>query len=263
MPRRSKPRDLYEWAQNAHSVWTTFGNSKAAEASEGMPVRPTPFPHFNAPTSLKEDESVLVIPELASTVTIGVELACRVLARGERLSKEEAQELIASYHVFVAVRDSSHYEYALQMSNFPHYGKADDPTWDIDYQVPQAWADGFNIVSKAGRDVEKGFPENAEMRLELAGRKGVRTNTSEYVHRFASVMSVITKFVCVDQGDVITLGRAGDVITLFPGKNLPKDAKLTASIAGVGRLAINVIDLRSADNYYTRSRKGASAGAFV
>jgi len=62
---------------------------------------------------------------------------------------------------------------------------------------------------------------------------------------------------------MISLGRAGDVIALPPGKKLPKDARLTASIAGVGKLSVPIIDLRSDDNYYTRAQKGASAGAFV
>ena len=53
------------------------------------------------------------------------------------------------------------------------------------------------------------------------------------------------------------------MITLPRGRELPEGASLTATIAGVGKLAIPVIDLRSDDNYYTRARKGASTGAFI
>jgi len=263
MAPRARKRDLHEWARNVHQVWVALGNSKAAEKGDGIPVKAAPFPHYNAPVSLNEDESPLVLPELARTVTVGVELACRVRGRGDKVTAEQAQDLIESYHVFVCVRDSSHYDYARQCSNFPHFGKDTDKTWDYDYEVVQSWADGFCSVSQAGRDAAKGFPEKADMELAITGFKPVKTNTREYVHRFAAVIEVITMLVCVDKGDVISLGRAGNLITLPPGKKLPKGAKLSASVEGVGKMTLPIIDLRSDDNYYTRAQKGASAGAFV
>ena len=261
--RKAKTRNLYEWARSVHQVWITQGNSKAAEKGDGIPTRQSAFPHYNAPVSLSEDDSPLILPELAGTVTVGVELAGRVGKRSDRVSAEDADALIESYHVFVTVRDDSHYEYARQSSNFPHFGKEGDLTWDFDYEVVRSWADGFSKVSAASRDAAKGFPENAEMRLAITGKKPVKTNTREYVHRFGAVIETITKFVCVDKGDVISLGRAGDMIALPPGKKLPKDATLTAAITGVGKLSIPIVDLRSDDNYYTRAQKGASAGAFI
>ena len=95
------------------------------------------------------------------------------------------------------------------------------------------------------------------------GRKVVKTTTREYVHRFGAVIETITRFVRVERGDIVSLGRAGDVIALPPGSKLPKDTRLTASVAGVGKLSIPIVDLRSDDNYYTRAQKGASAGAFI
>lgn len=263
MARKPRRRDLYAWAENAHDAWTTFGNSKAAAKAEGIPIRKTPFPFLNTPVSLNEDESPLVLPGLAGTVTVGVELACRIGALCEYASAAQAEQVIDSMHVFVAVRDNSHYEYAKQCSNFPHYGKEGDQTWDYPYELVQAWGDGFSIVGKAERDAAKGFPENAEMRLEITGTEPVRTNTREYVHRFGAVLETITKFVRVDEGDVISLGRAGNVIALAPEKKLSGETKLIATITGVGKLSIPIIDERSDDNYYTRARKGASAGAFI
>jgi len=265
--RKTRTRNLHEWSRNVRQVWITLGNSKASEKGDGIPIRESAFPHYNAPVSLSEDDSPLVLPELAGVVTVGVELAGRVGKRSDRVSAEDADALIESYHVFVTVRDDSHCEYARQCSNFPHFGKEGDLTWDFDYEVVRSWADGFSKVSVASRDAAKGFPENAEMRIAITGtkpgKKPVKTNTREYVHRFGTVIETITKFVRVDKGDVISLGRAGDMIALPPGKKLSKDAKLTAGIAGVGKLSIPIIDLRSDDNYYTRAQKGASAGAFI
>lgn len=261
--RKPTTRNLHEWARNIRQVWITLGNSKASEKGDGIPIRKAAFPHYNAPVSLSDDDSPLILPELAGDVTVGVELAGRVGARGERVSPADGDKLIESYHVFVTVRDQSHYEYAKQCSNFPHFGKEGDLTWDFDYEVVRSWADGFSKVSVARRDAAKGFPENAEMRLAITGRRPVKTNTGEYVHRFGAVIESITKLVCVDKGDVISLGRAGSMISLPRGTRLPKNAGLTVTIAGVGTLAIPVIDLRSDDNYYTRAQKGASAGAFI
>lgn len=269
--RKTRTRNLHEWSRNVRQVWITLGNSKASEKADGIPIRQAAFPHYNSPMSLSEDDSPLVLPELAGAVTVGVELAGRVGRRGDRVSAEEGGALIESYHVFVTVRDNSHYEYAQQCSNFPHFGKEDDATWDFDYEVVRSWADGFSKVSIASRDAAKGFPENAEMGLAITGtkpgtkpgKKPVKTSTGEYAHRFGAVIETITKFVCVDKGDIISLGRAGNMIALPPGKKLAKDAKLTANIAGVGKLSIPIIDLRSDDNYYTRAQEGASAGAFV
>ena len=263
MTRKPKKRDLYMWSENVHDAWTTFGNSKAAAEVEGIPIRKVPFPFLNTPVSLNEEESPLVLPDLAATVTVGVELACRVGSRCECVSAGEAEKRIESLHVFVAVRDDSHYEYAKKSSTFPHYGKEGDRTWDYPYELVQAWGDGFSIVSVAKRDRAKGFPQGARMRLEISGSTPVETNTREYVHRFGAVIDIITRFVPVEQGDIISLGRAGEVITLPRGRELPEGASLTATIAGVGKLAIPVIDLRSDDNYYTRARKGASTGAFI
>lgn len=263
MPRKPEKRDLYAWSENVHDAWTTFGNSKAAARAEGIPVRTTPFPFLNTPVSLNEDESPLVLPDLAGAVTVGVELACRVGAQCECVTAAQAEQCIESLHVFVAVRDNSHYEYAKQCSNFPHYGKEGDLTWDYPYELIQAWGDGFSIVSKAERSAAKGFPEDARMRLEITGKKPATTRTREYVHHFGAVVETITKFVRLRKGDIVSLGRAGDVIALPAGKKLPKDAKLTAGITGVGKLSIPIVDLRSDDNYYTRAQKGASAGAFI
>ena len=263
MVRKPKKPDLYVWSDNVHDAWTTFGNSKAAAKAEGIPIRKVPFPFLNTPVSLNEAESPLVLPDLAATITVGVELACRVGSRCECVSAGDALKRMESIHVFVAVRDNSHYEYAKKCSTFPHYGKEGDRTWDYPYELVQAWGDGFSIVSIARRDAAKGFPENAQMRLEVTGKEPVTTNTREYVHRFGAVVEIITKFVPVEKGDIISLGRAGEVIMLPPGEKLPRDAVLTAKIAGVGKLTVPIIDLRSDDNYYTRAQKGASAGAFI
>jgi len=171
MARIRRKRDLFARSENVHDAWTTFGNSEAAAAAEGVPIRGIPFPFLNTPVSLNEDESPLVLPELAGTVTVGVELACRVGARCECVTWAQAETRIESIHVFVAVRDNSHYEYAKQCSTFPHYGKEGDRTWDYPYELVQAWGDGFSIVSKAKRAAGKGFPEKSEMSLAITGTK--------------------------------------------------------------------------------------------
>ena len=256
-------RDLYDWANQARSVWTTLGNSRCGAEQEFVPVREHPWPHYYPPTSLSDDESPLVLPAVGQRITLSVELACRIVARGENVSAADAQKLIRSYHVFVAVRDNSYLSFAQSCSNFPHFGKREDPTCDYDYEVTHGWADGFAQLSKARTEATSTFPSDAAMQLRIDGFEPVDTNTSEYVHHFPSVIEVITRFVCVEEGDVISLGCAGPFITLEPGKLLPGGTHLHASIDGIGSMSIPVIDERNNDNYYTQSFEGASIGGFV
>ncbi len=245
-------RDPDAWAKDFHGVWTTLGNSKVAESREGVRVFDRPFPFFHPPTSLNDDESPLVIPALARTVTLGVELACRVGPTGD-----DGTNAVESYHAFIAVRDTSHREYAQQCANFTvgQYTDTDDPTAYIDHEVSQSWADGFAILSKARRAAADGFPEHAPMRLEVGGHPAVETDTSVYVHRFESVISTITAFVRLDAGDVISLGVAGDVVTLPPGEVLPPGAGLTATVGQVGTVTLPIVDARCEDNYYAHGRR--------
>lgn len=80
----------------------------------------------------------------------------------------------------------------------------------------------------------------------------VETDTSAYVHRFESVISAITRFVRLDVGDVISLGVAGDVVTLPRDGKRPHGAKLTAFVEHVGAVTVPILDERSEDNYYAR-----------
>ena len=263
MPETAQ-RDLYAWSEAIHDVWSTLGNSAAAASGEGIPVRSVPFPHYSAPVSLNETEAALELPELAGLISVGVELACRIGAdAGLGLTRTQAESLVASYHVFVAVRDRSHYEYAQRCSNFPHYGRQGDQTLDYDYEVVQGWADGFSSLSLAALPAACGFPADADMSLSIGGMPPLRTNTSQYVHGFAAVIEAISKFVCLQKGDVVSLGRAGDVISLEPGQALADGTELTATIDGIGSMTLAVLDRRCDDNYYSRSMKGGEAGAFV
>lgn len=263
MNASDEQRDLYEWAARARSVWTTLGNSRAAAEQDSIPTRDVPMPHYNAPTCLNDDESSLVLPAIGGRIALSVELGCRIGTRGEEVRADEAEALIAGYHVLVSVQDDSHLQYALKCSNFPPFGLKDDATRYADYEVSGAWADGFCILSKASVDASGGFPAGAAMRLAVDGKQPIVTNTDEYRHRFPAVIEMIARFVCVDAGDVISLGRAGSDIILEAGETLPEDTALTADVDGVGSMTIPIIDRRSADNYYTRAHEGATAGGFV
>ena len=257
-------RDLYEWSLNAHQVWTLLGNSEWAAKQDGVPVREQQvWPHYNPPVSLSEDESPLMIPAVGQQITFSVELACRIGARGENVAAADAEKLIAGYHVFVAVRDNSYIQYARKCSNFPHFGKKEDMTKDMDYEVLHAWAEGFAQLSKANVDAARGYPAGRAMRMSLDGFDPVETNTDVYAHHAPAAIEMITQFVDVDEGDVITLGTAGPKIVVEPEQKLPEGAKLTANIDGIGEMVLTIDDQRSDDNYYTRSYEAGSVGGFV
>jgi 2-keto-4-pentenoate hydratase/2-oxohepta-3-ene-1,7-dioic acid hydratase in catechol pathway len=256
-------RDLYEWSQQARSVWLIQGNSVWAAKQDGIPVRKYAYPHYHPPNSLSEDESPLVLPAVGQQITFSVELACRIGERGDNVSAADAQRLIASYHVFVAVRDNSYIQYARKCSNFPHFGKVEDVTKDYDYEVLHAWAAGFAQLSKANIDAGKGFPIDRAMGMTVDGFDSVDTNTNVYAHHPAAAIEMITQFVCVDEGDVISLGTAGPKIVVDPEQKLPQDTKLTARIDGVGEIVLTIDDRRSDDNYYSRSYEAGRVSGFV
>lgn len=74
------------------------------------------------------------------------------------------------------------------------------------------------------------------------------------MHGFAAVIEIISRFVCLQEGDVISLE---------PGQALADGTELTATIDGIGSMTLAVLDRRCDDNYYSRSMKGGEAGAFV
>jgi len=112
-------------------------------------------------------------------------------------------------------------------------------------------------------DASAGFPTDRAMRMSIDGCEPVKTNTRAYVHHVPAVIEVITRFVCVDEGDVISLGTVGPKIVVEPDQKLPDAAMLTAGIEGLGEMVVPIIDLRSDDNYYANSYQSGTMGGFV
>ena len=82
------------------------------------------------------------------------------------------------------------------------------------------------------------------MRLAVDGVGELTCNTDEYVLDAAQVLAFLTQWITVFPGDVVTLGRTGERLTVATGRRLGKDTTLTASIQGIGDVQATFIDKR-------------------
>jgi len=74
------------------------------------------------------------------------------------------------------------------------------------------------------------------MHLLLDGVGEVQGNTDEYVLLAPKVLAFLTRHITLFPGDVVTLGRARNLLAVPVEERLPEGTALHASIDGIGEL---------------------------
>jgi 2-keto-4-pentenoate hydratase/2-oxohepta-3-ene-1,7-dioic acid hydratase in catechol pathway len=82
------------------------------------------------------------------------------------------------------------------------------------------------------------------MRLSLDGAGEVQGNTDEHVLRAPKLLALLSRHSTLFPGDVITLGRTRDLLTVPVEQRLPEGTALQASIEGIGEVRRPVEDER-------------------
>ncbi len=211
----------------ARHFWTVFGNYQDMTAAEGLAIRPSPRV-LNCPArALAASGQPIRIPRRARTLSAGVELAFVVRQLAHRVSEEDAADYVLGYTPLAVLRDSSFAE------------PIRSPATRQEYNLPVVyarWADGFNVLSLPPIPLEPEAVRGRAMRLSLDGVGEVEANTDEYVLLAPEVLAFLTQHITLFPGDVVTLGRTRDLLTVAAGQRLPGGTALHASIEGIGEV---------------------------
>ena len=225
-----------EWALgDVRHFWTVFGNYEAAPQVEGLDHRPYPRVLNCAARALAFSGESLCIPRRARTLSIGVELAFVIGQLADRVSEGDAADHILGYGAMAVLHDSSFFEpirspATLQESNLP--------------TVYARWADGSNMIGSSLTPLKPEAVRKREMYLSLDGAGEVHGNTDEYLLLAPKVLSFLSQQIALFPGDVVTMGRTCDLLTVPAGQHLPEGTTLRASIEGMADVCSPVRDER-------------------
>lgn len=207
----------------ARHFWMAFGNDA------GSDFAPRPYPRFlNAPnTALAASGATVTVPQRAGTLQLGVELACVVGRLVSQATEAEAAEAILGYATLAALHDSSFAD------------AVTEPATAQERNVPTVyarWADGFNVVGDLVT-----LTDHAA-RTCVAGIDGVgevQGHTAAYMVQAPALIAFISRYITLFPGDVVTLGRVGDLLTI-PADAVTSGARGYAEVDGVGRVTFTL-----------------------
>lgn len=213
-----------EWSpKRARHFWTVFANYRAAPEIEGLAIRPLPRVLNNPGSALAESKSKIVIPDRATTLTVGLELAFVLRQLAYRVTGESAAAYILGYTPMIVLRDASfadpiRFPATLQEANLP--------------AVYARWADGFNVLNSDLVSLKPDDIRGRTMRLAISDLGEIVGDTSEYILLAPQVLAFLTQEITLFPGDVVTLGRTRDLLTL-PVDTAPPTFTVTAAIEGL------------------------------
>jgi 2-keto-4-pentenoate hydratase/2-oxohepta-3-ene-1,7-dioic acid hydratase in catechol pathway len=87
-------------------------------------------------------------------------------------------------------------------------------------------------------------PYDARMKVTVDGFEPVITLTSHYLHRAPTVIAALSQFATLQPGDIISLGRAGEMVTIPADRPLSATTNVVAEIADIGQVAASIKDRR-------------------
>jgi 2-keto-4-pentenoate hydratase/2-oxohepta-3-ene-1,7-dioic acid hydratase in catechol pathway len=220
-------------AAGVRHFWLLLGNYELCELAEGMPRRP--FPRFwNSPgAALADCPAVVNLPPRARSLRVGVELAFVVSRVASRVPVAEAADHILGYVALAAVSDQSFRAELCQPWTPQERGLP---------EIYGRWPDGFNVVSKPV-SCDWSDVRGRMMELEVDGLGSAGGNTHEYALSPPEVLEFITRYITLFPGDVVTLGRIGEVLEIDAARSL-EGVTGRAAIEGVGEASFNFADHR-------------------
>ena len=204
--------------------WTVFGNYQDAKEVEGLEQRKLPR-ILNAPASaLNTSGSLIHVPKNTTTISVGLELAFVIKKLAYRVHKEEAGHYILGYSPLIVLHDSSFSD----IISFPATPQeANLPTFYA------RWPDGFNIMSEDLTELESMQIKNRTMQLNVEGIASLSTSTDEYILVASDIIAFLSQEITLFPGDVITLGRVKEKISL---PTMTDAIKIKASIEGLAEV---------------------------
>ena len=214
-------------------LWLCEANYRSVEALEGIPPRPHVLAYQAPFTSLTETGRV-VLPAHGRTIACACELAVELGQDIYQADERAAAEVVAGFRVLAGFRDSS------LMEEVPMPTARDEGVC-LYYA---RWADTFNCVSPLVPSNEVEDPYHARMSIRVDGFEPVVTNAGDYLHQAPAVIVTLSQFATLQAGDIISLGRAGAMLTVPADHHLADESRVVAEIAGVGAVSSSIQDRR-------------------
>ncbi len=214
-------------------LWLCEANYRAVEEMEGIPPRPHVLAYQAPATSLTEGGPV-VLPAHGRTISCACELAVELNSEVHQADETAAFGAIRGYRALAGFRDSALIEEVPQPT-------ARDEGVCVYYA---RWADTFNCVSPLTPRTEVEDPYGAQMTVTVDGYEPVITWASYYLHRAPAVIATLSQFATLQRGDIISLGKAGEMVTIPADQPLAAGTRVVAEIAGVGQAAAIIEDQR-------------------
>lgn len=203
--------------QHIRNIVATGKNYRKHILEMGHPIPDAPS-FFMKPTSaLLEDGGVILLPPESKRVDHEVELVIFIGKRGHRVSVKDAPSIVAGYGVGIDV------------------SARDIQIADMNQKNPWFVSKGFDTFSpiskmKAVKDLGKVNPDDARLWLSVNGKVRQDNRTSDMIWNCSELVSRISQFMTLDEGDVIFTGTPEGVGPLADGD------KIECAVDGIGAL---------------------------
>lgn len=188
-----------------------------AELNSELPTEPTVF--FKPSSCVIHNNESIVIPEGVTNVQHEVELALVVGKKCKNISEDEAMDYISHVAVFndVTARDMQ------------HAARDSGNTWDLSKGM-----DTFGPVSEY-KEIDGIDLSNLELELYVNDILKQKGNTKDMIFSPAFIVSYVSKFMTLEEGDLIATGTPEGI------SEIKKGDVVKAVIKGVGELINTVV----------------------
>lgn len=187
----------------ARSFYICFGNYASCQ-EDGM-IYTEDVPRFlnNPVSALSVGEEIHAAPRMTGA-KISMELAFVVKKIASAVDEKDASKYILGFSPMVAVLDDSLYDDLHK----PATGQETGLTRD----VYSRWGDGYNRMLKDVVPMDVKGLGGRKMELSVDGIGTLTANTADYAIKAERVLSVISRHITLTPGDVISLGRIGELL---------------------------------------------------
>jgi len=205
--------------QNVRNIVATGKNYRKHILEMGHPIPTAPSFFLKPTSSVIEDGGVIMLPPESTRVDHEVELILFIGKRGHRVAVKDALKLVAGYGVGVDVSARD-----IQIADM----KQGNP-WTVSKGF-----DSFSPLSRMrpAKEVQIS-PDDARLWLSVNGKTRQDNRTSDMIWNCAELVSRISQFMTLDEGDVIFTGTPEGVGPLADGD------KVECAVDGIGTLKLS------------------------
>lgn len=216
--------------EKVRHYWTLYGNYKKVKECEGLEISSYPR-MLNTPVSSLGTSGVEVdIPPRATTLDIGIELACVLKKVAFKVDSKDISNFILGYTPLISIYDRSFEDMIVEPAT-PQEGSLP--------RVYGRWADNFNVILDKPVNLSQ-TKTNRNMSIEIEGFGKADGSTSEYVLNIGQILEFITLYTTMFPGDVITLGRTAKRITVPAHTIINEGVIIRASIEDMPEVTLKV-----------------------